>query len=84
MAAEWLEMELIELLSGCTWVKGEWRGGGVMLGRGQGRCLNRRSSSGQWGGTGWRGMDAGDTGDMRPSMVGTVRGWGGTEPCQRG
>ena len=24
LAAEWLEMELIELLSGCTWVKGEW------------------------------------------------------------
>ena len=30
------------------------------------------------------GMDAGGTGGVRPSMVGIVRGWGGTEPCQGG
>ena len=36
LAAEWLEMELTELLSGCTWVKGEGCGDGVVQGRGLG------------------------------------------------
>ena len=53
---------------------------------GQRRAFYRPERSGSRGGgaRGGLGLGAGGTGGVRPAMVGTVRGWGGTGPCLGG
>ena len=54
-----------ELLFGCTWVKGEWCGGGVVKGGGQGKAFYRPELSGSRGGTGVVSACRGRHGDVR-------------------
>ena len=70
----------VELLFGCTWVKGEWCGGGVVKGGGQGRAFFIGRSGRARGGHG------GGLGLPRACLVGDLQGEGGTgvAPTERG